>query len=120
MENFSLLYPENKRPYYKTLCGETYNDLSLDKILDCITENDAEKKIIRDMMMNLDEINSTEGTLKAASLITGISEGQKNYKVCIAPPEGVSYARDIAEKYGVTLDQLKKTMNGTALQKRAS
>ena len=70
--------------------------------------------------MNLDEINSTEGTLKAASLITGISEGQRNYKVYIAPPDGVSYARDIAEKYGVTLDQLKKTMNGTALQKRAS
>ena len=75
---------------------------------------------MHELAMNLDEINSTEGTLKAASLITGISEGQRNYKVYLTPPEGVSYARDIAEKYGVTLDQLKKTMNGTALQKRAS
>ena len=44
----------------------------------------------------------------------------KIHKVCIAPPEGVSYARDIAEKYGVTLDQLKKTMNGAVCKKRAS
>ena len=75
---------------------------------------------MHELAMNLDEINSTEGTLKAASLITGISEGQRNYKVYIAPPEGVSYARDIAEKYGVTLDQLKKTMNVSDLKKMAS
>lgn len=79
-EKFSLLYPEGKESAFNTLNDDTCNDLSL------------------------------EGELKAASLITGIHEGQRSYKVFIAPPEGVSYAKDIAEKYGVTFDQLKKSI----------
>ena len=56
-------------------------------------------------------MNSLEGDLKVASLITGIHDGQRSYKVFLAPPEGVSYAKDIAEKYGVTFDQLKKSID---------
>lgn len=65
---------------------------------------------LHELAMELDVMNSLEGELKAASLITGIHEGQRSYKVFIAPPEGVSYAKDIAEKYGVTFDQLKKSI----------
>ena len=65
---------------------------------------------MHELAMELDVMNSLEGELKAASLITGIHEGQRSYKVFIAPPEGVSYAKDIAEKYGVTFDQLKKSI----------
>ena len=43
---------------------------------------------------------------KAASLIVESEAGKRSFKVKIAPPEGNSYARDIAEKYGVTLEQL--------------
>ncbi len=65
---------------------------------------------MHELAMKPEVINSVNGRLKAASLITGIYEGQRTYKVLVSPPEGISYARDIAEKYGVTLDQLKQTM----------
>ena len=29
-----------------------------------------------------------------------------------APPQGVSYAADIAEKYGVTFEQIKEDIDG--------
>ena len=65
---------------------------------------------MHELAMHLDVMNSYEGTLNVASLITGIHEGKRSYKVFLAPPEGVSYARDIAEKYGVTFDQLKQSI----------
>lgn len=61
---------------------------------------------MHELAMDLDTVNSLDGDLKVASLITGIHEGVRSYKVYLAPPEGVSYARDIAEKYGVSYDQL--------------
>lgn len=66
---------------------------------------------MHELAMNLDVMNSYEGDMKVASLITGIHEGQRSFKVFLAPPEGVSYARDIAEKYGVTFDQLKTSID---------
>ncbi len=65
---------------------------------------------MHELAMQLDLMNALDGDIKVASLITGIHEGKRSYKVFIAPPEGVSYARDIAEKYGVTFDQLKKSI----------
>lgn len=62
---------------------------------------------MHDLAMNLDDVNTViKGDIKVASLITGIHEGKRSYKIYIAPPEGVSYAQDIAKKYGVTFDQL--------------
>ena len=62
--------------------------------------------------MTLDEVNDNiEGDSKAVSIITGIHDGQRSYKIFLAPPEGVSYARDIAEKYGVTFSQLTDKIN---------
>ena len=61
---------------------------------------------MHELATDLDEMNTIQGDLAVASLITGIHEGQRSYKVYIAPPEGISYARDIAEKYGVTFAQL--------------
>ncbi|MBP0973781.1 MAG: DNA mismatch repair protein [Oscillospiraceae bacterium] len=42
----------------------------------------------------------------AASLIMRTEEGKRSFKVALAQPEGSSYARDIAEKYGVTYEML--------------
>ena len=42
----------------------------------------------------------------AASLIMRTDDGKRSFKVALAKPEGSSYARDIAEKYGVTYDML--------------
>ena len=61
---------------------------------------------MHELAMDLDEINALNGKIKVASLVTGIHEGQRSYKVYLAPPDGISYARDIAEKYGVTYSQL--------------
>lgn len=67
---------------------------------------------MHDLAMNLDELNGSEPTdSNVASLITGIENGKRSYKVSLAPPCGQSYARDIAKKYGVTYDQLKATIH---------
>lgn len=42
----------------------------------------------------------------AASLIVRTEDGKRSFKVAVARPEGSSYARDIAEKYGVTFEML--------------
>ena len=68
---------------------------------------------MHELAMQLEVMNSYEGDTNVASLITGIHEGTRSYKVFLAPPEGVSYARDIAEKYGVTFDQLKVSVEKT-------
>ncbi len=43
---------------------------------------------------------------KAASLIVKSEGGNRSFKLEVAPPEGSSYASDIARKYGVTFDML--------------
>ena len=66
---------------------------------------------MHELAMNLNEVNTQiEGDSKVASLITGIHEGKRSYKIFLAPPEGVSYAQDIAKKYGVTFDQLAENI----------
>ena len=44
----------------------------------------------------------------AASLVMRTEDGKRSFKVVLTKPEGSSYARDIAEKYGVTYDMLVK------------
>ncbi len=46
------------------------------------------------------------GKAGAASLVMQTEDGKRSFKVALAEPEGSSYARDIAEKYGVTYDML--------------
>ena len=43
---------------------------------------------------------------KAVSLVSETIDGKHSFRVRIAPPEGKSFARDIAEKYGVTYEAL--------------
>ena len=66
---------------------------------------------MHELAMNLEEINAEDGELAVSSLVTGLYEGKRSYKVYIAPPDGFSYARDIAEKYGVTYEQLMKSIH---------
>ena len=46
----------------------------------------------------------------AASLVMRTDDGKRSFKVALAQPEGSSYAKDIAEKYGVTYDMLVSGM----------
>lgn len=67
---------------------------------------------MHELAMNLDELNASEPSDSCvASLITGIENGQRSYKVFVSPPCGQSYAKDIAKKYGVTYSQIKATID---------
>ena len=52
------------------------------------------------------ELTHESSRAGAASLIMRTEDGKRSFKVALAQPEGSSYARDIAEKYGVTYDML--------------
>ena len=51
-------------------------------------------------------INQPDQTEKAFSLISVMENGSASFRIRIAPPEGKSFARSIAEKYGVTYENL--------------
>ncbi len=51
-------------------------------------------------------INTGEAPGKAVSLVAETKEKEHSFRMVIAPPEGQSFARDIAEKYGVTYESL--------------
>ena len=53
-----------------------------------------------------DELTRESTGAGAASLIMRTEDGKRSFKVALAQPEGSSYAKDIAEKYGVTYDML--------------
>ncbi len=58
------------------------------------------------LAIEIDEINKDSGRAKAASLVVKASDGKRLYEVEVAKPKGLSYAKDIAEKYGVTYEML--------------
>lgn len=55
------------------------------------------------------KLNNDSANCKAASLIVKSNNGQRSFKIEIAPPEGMSYANDIAKKYGVTYEMLTES-----------
>ena len=58
------------------------------------------------LAFDLEELNRSCDTVKAASLIVKADGGNRSFKIEMAPPEGMSYAGDIARKYGVTYEML--------------
>ncbi len=63
---------------------------------------------MHDLARSVDELNNeVEGDSKAASLVTGIHDGERSFKVSLLPPQGISYAKDIAIKYGISFQQIK-------------
>ena len=55
---------------------------------------------------DIDDLNAEGAKARAASLVALSDGGKRSFKVKVAPPQGMSYARDIAEKYGVTYEML--------------
>ncbi len=62
---------------------------------------------MHELARSLDELNAAEGDSRVESLVTGVQRGERSFKVAVAPPQGVSYAKDIAQKYGVTYEQIR-------------
>lgn len=65
---------------------------------------------MHELAHHLEDYNK-EGKSKVQSLVTGMKDGKRSFKCEIAPPQGVSYAKDIAEKYGVTFSQIKENID---------
>ena len=66
---------------------------------------------MHELAHHLEEYNSISKNSKVQSLVTGMKDGKRSFKCEIAPPQGLSYAKDIAKKYGVTFDQIKRDID---------
>ncbi|SCY22199.1 MutS domain V [Lachnospiraceae bacterium XBB2008] len=62
-------------------------------------------KLARDIEEINSESNNSYGA-RAQSLIVKTDGSDRSFKIAVAPPAGMSYAEDIARKYGVTYDML--------------
>ncbi len=67
---------------------------------------------MHELAHNLDEFNSfVDGDSIIESMVTGVENGHRSFKIFIAPPQGMSYAKDIAVKYGVTFERIKDSID---------
>lgn len=64
------------------------------------------------LAFDIPEINKEFSKNKACSLVVKAKNGQRSFKVEVCPPEGESFAKDIAEKYGVTFELLTSYSQG--------
>ena len=58
----------------------------------------------------INEMTAPDG-VKIDTLVAGIESGKRSFKVRRAKPDGKSYARDIAEKYGLTYNEIIAKIN---------
>ena len=66
---------------------------------------------LHELAAEIDRINAdtvSKGGGKIDTLVAGIEEGQRSFKIFRAKPDGKSYARDIAERYGLTYENIIK------------
>ena len=66
---------------------------------------------LHELSAMLDDINERcekSGGAKIDTLVAGMEEGQRSFKIYRKKPDGRSYARDIANKYGISLDSILK------------
>ena len=64
---------------------------------------------LHDLSAQLDDLNekcSEAGGSRIDSLVAVIKDGERNFKIERNKPDGKSYARDIAEKYGLSLPKI--------------
>lgn len=63
---------------------------------------------IHEVARSIDEINSWPGESDCVSLVMEIKDNVNTFKVKRSEPDSKSYARNIAEKYGITYEQMKE------------
>ena len=70
---------------------------------------------LHELAAEIDRINErakTEGGAPIDTLVAGIEEaGKRSFRILRAKPDGKSYARDIAKKYGLTYDNIIEKIN---------
>ena len=69
---------------------------------------------LHDLAANIADINErsiSRGGVAVDTLVAGIEEGKRSFKIYRAKPDGKSYAKDIADKYGLSFDELMSKNN---------
>jgi DNA mismatch repair ATPase MutS len=64
---------------------------------------------LHELAAEIDNINAktlSEGGVKIDTLVAGIEEGKRSFKIVRMKPDGKSYARDIADKYGLSYESI--------------
>ena len=64
---------------------------------------------LHELASSIPEINersAAEGGIRIDTLVAGIEEGKRSFKIYRMKPDGKSYARDIADKYGLSFENL--------------
>ena len=70
---------------------------------------------LHELAASVPEINERSrelGGIQIDTLVAGIEEGRRSFKIYRAKPDGKSYARDIADKYGLSFETLMQRVNG--------
>ena len=68
---------------------------------------------LHELASEIDNINartSPDGGVLIDTLVAGIEEGKRSFKIHRMKPDGKSYARDIADKYGITYENIVKNI----------
>ena len=68
---------------------------------------------LHELAAEIDRINARteeEGGVKIDTLVAGIESGKRSFKIVRTKPDGKSYARDIADKYGLSYENIIKTV----------
>ena len=66
---------------------------------------------LHELTSMLDEINekcTKDGGARLDTLVAGMEDGERSFKITRKKPDGRSYARDIANKYGISFDSIMK------------
>ena len=64
---------------------------------------------MHELAAEIDNINAQTvptGGAPIDTLVAGIEEGKRSFKIHRMKPDGKSYARDIAEKYGISYENI--------------
>ena len=64
---------------------------------------------LHELAAKMDEINQKageKGGVRVDTLVAGIEEGRRSFRIVRQKPDGKSYARDIANKYGLSFEEL--------------
>ena len=67
---------------------------------------------LHELAAEIDNINARtapDGGMKIDSLVAGIEDGKRSFKIYRMKPDGKSYARDIADKYGLSYENIVAT-----------
>jgi DNA mismatch repair ATPase MutS len=60
------------------------------------------------MIDDINEKTAKSGGAPIDTLVAGMESGKRSFKIYRAKPDGKSYARDIANKYGLSYDSIIK------------